>query len=117
MANAIRAARHYLSIPVCIVALTVAGTLFVGDPTGAALAPFFVAVLGVSGHALSVGASNELASATMACVGTAVVVALLLGVAAALTGDAWSAGAGDVALSATLTVTLLAAYPVARRRS
>ncbi len=43
MANVVRAARNLLSVPVCVVALSVAGALFVGDPTGAALAPFFVA--------------------------------------------------------------------------
>ena len=117
MANPKRAARRYLSVPACVVALSVVGGLFVRDPTSVALAPFLVAVLAVSGHALSVDADAELASATLACVGAAVVVGLLLGVVAALVGDAWSAGAGDVVLSATLTVALLVGYLVARRRA
>ena len=115
--NPTRAARRYLSIPVCIVVLAVVGSLFVRDPTSTALAPFSVAVLAVSAHALSVGADAELASATLACTGAAVVAGLLLGVGAALAGDAWRAGAADVALSVTLAVALLAGYLVARRRS
>ena len=115
--NLRRAARRYLSIPVCVVALTVVGSLFVRDPTGAALAPFFVAVLAVSGHAFSVGADVELASATLACVGAAVVAGLLLGAGAAIAGDTWNAGVGDIVLSAALTVALVVGYRTACRRA
>ena len=116
MADLTEAVRRYLSVFACVAALAVVGGLFVPDPTSPVLALFFVVVLGVGGHALSADAPTELAYATLACVGAALVVVAILGVGATLFGDRWGVEVSAVVLGAALPVALLTGYVAARRR-